>query len=129
MRLKGRVAYFDFIDKFKHEIKSGLLSVRRADPYYGLKLLPHGYLDGAFVSGSLPFDESYNMLRRTLSRVAESGLLISDSYHRRGKHGDANLRALHKIMQEQSTAVRVETVEGAHCTLRVLQARSGQATE
>lgn len=119
-QIAQELAFAELLGTFEANIKSGQLSIYRADPYYALKTLPHGFLDAAFISGAMSFERGRNLLRKTVSRLSDGGILVLDSYHRRGRHGDGILRATHGMLEDHAAFLRIQALEGAHCAIKVL---------
>ncbi len=114
------VAFLEYVALFSNEIESGQLSLIRGIPRNVMKVFPKHSLDVAFLSGAMADPATEAAFRKVLTRVSPGGNLILDSYHRRGSHGDANLRNLHRILGEHPSTLRFQTIEGAHCVLNVL---------
>lgn len=109
-----------FVDSFEARLKAGRMKIIRSEPYFALKTLKPGMFDGIFLAGAWPRSDADALIGQVLSRLAEGGLLVLDSYHRRGAHGDALHVALHRALGQEGGRLRIRALEGAYCAVERL---------
>lgn len=114
------VAFLEFVDRFSAEIESGVLKVHRCDPTFTLKTFAPGSFDVAYISGRAGRERSSLLFERVMGRLADGGLFVTDTYHRRGKHGDAPLAALNGLLSTHAARLRIHMLEGSHCAIKLL---------
>lgn len=114
------MGFFAYLEAFEAELQSGGMSVIRSDPYYALKTLRPGGLEAVYLADAMPEERAVLLLSRVVERLAEGGVMILDGYHRRGRHGDAMQRALHRVLAEKPGGLRIQALEGAHCVVQKL---------
>ena len=113
-------AFHHILEEFRAEMLENRLILHRNDPYFALKTLPPEAFDAVFLSGSMAEAPTRKLLDRVFSRLAPGGVLILDSYHRRSRFGDGPQRALHGLLADHAGALRIKSIEGAHCAVERL---------
>lgn len=119
------LAFLEMVDRLRPALEAGKMSLLRSTPLLGLKTLPTDYLDAVVMSGAMAEADALRLIERAIGRLIPGGLLIIDSYHRRGAHGDAIQRALHSCLGQFAGDLRIQVLEGAHCVVQKLPPLDG----